>query len=292
MRNLNVVSEADLRTVCKERIEALEHWLRRLIDDLLRPAYGDYFEHKEPNGDRILKRRLAEQVEERRAREPGRYPRKVDAILLEDVVDIICNEKLYKSFFREPLSGAYPDGREEARTFLSRLLVPRNHLAHSNPISVRQAEQVVCYTNDVIDSLKSHYAKVGMNSEYNVPLFLRYSDSFGNSFTRSEFNDLGGGGLLALYRDPRFSLRPGDVLRVEVEVDSSFESDSYSVSWETQPARMTEANSTTILVLPIEVRHVSAQFYVACKVTSNKDWHRLGQQDDKVTVAYKVLPPL
>lgn len=293
MLNLSSLSEADLRNVCKERLEALEHWLRRLIEDILGQAYGDYFEHTEPNGDRILKKRLAEQVAERRKKEAGRYPRKIDAILLEDAIDIVCNEKLFKAHFREPLSVAYPDGREEVRTFLGRLLIPRNHLAHSNPISVRQAEQVVCYTNDVIDSLKSYYIKVGMSTEYNVPLFMRYSDSFGNSFTRSQFHDIAGGGLLALYNDPRFSLRPGDVLRVEVEVDPSFEPDSYSISWETQPAGLLQPSSTAVLVLPIEARHVAEQFYVDCKVSSNKDWHRLGFGiDDKVSVAYKVLPPI
>lgn len=293
MFNLHTLGEADLRTTCKERLEALEHWLRRLIDDHLRPTYGDYFEHTDSNGDRLLKKRLAEQVAERCAKEPNRYPRKIDAILLEDAIDIVCNERLFKTHFREPLSVAYPDGREEARTFLIRLLSARNHLAHSNPISVRQGEQIICYTNDVIDSLKSYYIKTGMNSEYNVPLFLRYTDSFGNTFTRSQFQEHVGGILLALYRDARFALRPGDVLRSEVEIDATFDKSSYTVSWNTHPATLAESNSTTILVVPIEVRHVSEHFYVGCTIITNREWHRLGSGcDDELSVAYKVLPPV
>ena len=84
-------------------------------------------------------------------------------MLLEDAIYIICKPELLKDHFRVPLAIAFPDGREEARTFLNRILAPRNNLAHANAISTRQSEQVVCYSNDVIDSLKQHYRAIGMH---------------------------------------------------------------------------------------------------------------------------------
>ena len=37
------MNDAEIRSICKEKIESLEHWLRRLIEDTLTPVYGDYF---------------------------------------------------------------------------------------------------------------------------------------------------------------------------------------------------------------------------------------------------------
>lgn len=167
---IHTLTDSEIRSVCKERIEVLEHWLRRLIDDLLSQTYGNYLGHEDAQGNRLIRKRLAEQIEERRRKESNRYPRIVDAILLDDAIDIVCNPQLFKTHFRQPLSLAFPNGENEARTFLTRLLAPRNHLSHANAISVRQAEQVICYTNDVIDSLKSYYGNINMQSQYNVPL--------------------------------------------------------------------------------------------------------------------------
>ena len=42
--SLHLLSDSDLRTGCKEAIDALELWLRRIIDIALRPDFGDdYF---------------------------------------------------------------------------------------------------------------------------------------------------------------------------------------------------------------------------------------------------------
>ncbi|HEX4950262.1 MAG TPA: hypothetical protein VFZ34_26595, partial [Blastocatellia bacterium] len=82
--------DLETRSICKEKIESLEHWLRRLIEDVLRPVYGDYFVYKDASGNRLINSKLSQTVEERRAKEPLRYPRKIDAVLLEDAVNIIC----------------------------------------------------------------------------------------------------------------------------------------------------------------------------------------------------------
>jgi len=104
---LQKVTDSELRSICKERIEALEHWLRRLIDDVLTPLYGDYFMHADAKGNRLIRGSLSQQVEERRAKEPSRYPRKIDAVLLEDAVDIICKPELFKNHFSKALYDAF-----------------------------------------------------------------------------------------------------------------------------------------------------------------------------------------
>jgi hypothetical protein len=67
-----------------------------------------------------------------------------------------------QTHFGIALKHAFPHGREEARTFLVRIMETRNSLAHVNAISSRTAEQVICYSNDIIDSLKHHYRDLGM----------------------------------------------------------------------------------------------------------------------------------
>jgi len=175
------MKDSEVRSQCKEKLESLEHWLRRLIDDTLTPVYGDYFSFTDQVGNRLIKNSLVQQVAARRVHEPARYPRNIDAVLLDDAVDIVCKPDLFQKHFRQALSKAFPDGREEARTFLGRLLAPRNNLAHANAISARQAEQIICYSNDVIDSLKDYYRTLGMHEIYNVPTILKVTDSFGHA---------------------------------------------------------------------------------------------------------------
>ena len=294
MVNLPEISDSDIRAVCKNRIESLEYWLRRLIDDMLRPHYGDYFSHADTQGNRLIGKAVSDPIEKRFLREPTRYPRKIDAALLEDCIAIVCKPQLFNLYFRAPLSRAFPDGSAEARTFLKRLLAPRNQLSHANAISLRQAEQIVCYTNDIIDSLKAFYLDTGMQSEYNVPLILRATDSFGNTFMRDQFQLFPGGGILkVLYPDDRFRLRPGDTLTIEVEVDPAFDPASYTLSWSTSARVPLKTANTPKIVVPITDRHVSEQFYVYCDLTTKREWHRLQRGvDDRLAIAYKVLPPI
>lgn len=291
---LQKVTDAELRSICKERIEALEHWLRRLIDDLLAPAYGDYFAHVDAKGNRLIRGSLSQQVESRRSSEPDRYPRKIDAVLLEDAVDIICKPELFRQHFGKPLLGAFPDGREEARTFLCRLLVPRNNLAHANAISIRQAEQIVCYANDVIDSLKNYYRERGMQQDYNVPLILKVTDSFGQVFTRSQFGSCHDGGIMKTFFDqPQYFLRPGDTLVIELEVDPSFGPDTYTLSWASVKGVGSPAPPGPRIVIPITNKHVGQQFDIQCRLTTKNEWHRMHMgADDFLMLCYKVLPPV
>lgn len=288
------LSDSDIRRACREKIEALEHWLRRMIDDALAEKYGDYFSHTDASGSRIIKSAIAQDAIARRQREPQRYPRPIDAVLLEDAVDIVCNPQLFKDNFRIPLHQAFPDGREEARTFLKRISAPRNNLAHANAISLRQAEQVICYANDVIDSLKAHYRSVGMENNYDAPLILKLTDSFGNSFSRSQFTTVHDGGIMKIFlNDNDLHLRPGDVLTLEVEVDPSYDPATYSIRWSSTKPWSDQPQDTCRVVVPITNLQVGQQFDVMCYVTANRDWHRMGMGvDDFLHVCYRVLPPV
>ena len=42
---LYMLSDNEIRNQCREKLESLEHWLRRLIDETLSVKYGDYFSH-------------------------------------------------------------------------------------------------------------------------------------------------------------------------------------------------------------------------------------------------------
>lgn len=288
------MKDSEIRTQCWEKIESLEHWLRRLIDDTLTPVYGDYFDFTDQAGNRLVKASLAQQVATRRASEPMRYPRNIDAVLLEDAVDIICKQDLYQKHFRQALRSAFPEGREEARTFLGRLLIPRNNLAHANAISVRQAEQIICYSNDLIDALKGYYRTLGMQETYNVPTILKVTDSFGHSFTRSQFGACHDGGIMMNFIDsPALFLRPGDILTLEVEVDPAFDSATYKLAWASTKQWGAASLDAAKAVIPITNKQVGQQFDVQCRVTSDKDWHRMHMGcDDFLMLYYKVLPPI
>jgi hypothetical protein len=288
------LEDSEIRNRCKEKLESLEHWLRRLIDEALSKEYGDFFYHSDEKGNRLISNKIVDAISLRVTREPDRYPRKVDAILLDDAIDIICKPPLFKKHFREPLAIAFPSGRDVAREFMLRLVDPRNRLAHANSISLRQAEQVVCYTNDIIESIKKYYGDRNMSEEYNVPLILKLVDSFGNTFHRSQFGEVHDGGIMkTLFDDPQFYMRPGDVLTLEVEVDPSFSEDEYEISWASAKGLSHPIPNGRKAVIHITDKQVAKQFDVQCRVTSNKSWHRMHLgADDFMAYYVRVLPPI
>jgi hypothetical protein len=287
------MSDDAIRSACKEKLESLEHWLRRLIDDTLAPVFGDYFVYRDSKGNNLIRADIAKSVDARRLREPSRYSRKIDAVLLDDAVAIVCKPELFNAHFRPALEAAFPNGREAARTYLNRIVAPRNHLAHSNAISNRDAERIICYSNDVIDSLKQYYRNRGMQQDYDVPLILRVSDSFGQTFTRAQCNHLVDGRiLLELNNKPHLYLRPGDTYSADVEVDPAYDPSSYSLNWASTRG-LTCADTGRKLALTIENRFVGQQFDLQCHVRTKRDWHRMSTgMDDFLLIYLKVLPPV
>ena len=289
------LTQDELRSYCRGVVEALEYWLRRLVDQELTRAFGsDFLNAQDEHGNNVANREIRESITSRFNGSPDRYARPIDAALLDDVIDLVCNPRLFARFFQAPLQVAYPNGRDEARTFLKRLVEPRNRLSHANPISIRQAEQIVCYSGDVIDSIKQYYLANNMSQSYNAPTVIKIEDSFGHSVHDGGIRrNSTGSGFVDFRADSQSDLRPGDTLSVEVEADPSFEPEGYEVSWafynQDPSIRSFRGNR---LVLDIENKHVKPDFVIYCKVTSNLDWHRLGDCDDRVSIIYRILPPL
>lgn len=292
--SLHRLSNAELRADCKAAIESLEFWLRRVIDVSLRPEFGEnYIDVQNPtNGQYLLKKSLREGLSERMRREPGRYPRHIDTALLEDELYIVCHPELYAKFFKPFFSSAYPLGNDEMRFFLKRIAVSRNPLAHSNPISVRQAEQAICYSHDAIDAIRKHFETLRMGKDFNAPTIIKILDSNGSVFNDAQIerNSTGRGGVNLSEDDSRW-LRVGDTLSVEVEVDHSFSPDDYRIEWvyTNQVADRTIPIGNRISIEIVDL-HVGHEFSIYCKVISNQSWHRCGDVDDCVSLVYKVLP--
>lgn len=283
-----------LRDFCRSNIETLEIWLRRLIDDQLREKFGaDYFSYQDSNQNFIIKKKTRDNVQSRRSKEPERYPRDIDAILLEEAFDIVFHPDLFKNYFREAFSEAFPDGIEEAKTFTNRIAAARNPLSHANIISIRQAEQVICYSNDIIDSLKGFYRKKGLQKMYNVPMFIQVTDSKGNTFHEPQiktYRNSTGRAALPL-QSAGNELFPGDTLKIEVVIDPSFNANEYQVAWMYSTNGLSLQASGNSFTLAITNTHIREDFTVYCTVKSpGKGWYRLGDCDDQLSITYRVLP--
>lgn len=133
-----------------------------------------------------------------------------------------------------------------------------------------------------------------MQQDYDVPLILKITDSFGQAFTRSQFGMCHDGGIMKSFLDqPEYFLRPGDTLTLELEVDPSFPQDSYSLTWGSAKDFSLSSQTGSRIVISITNKHVGQQFDVQCRLTTNKEWHRMHMgADDFLMLYYKVLPPL
>ena len=225
------LTEKDLRDHCKRAIETIEQWMRRLIDQKLTESYGaDYLNAKRTNGDRVINKGIAKALTERMAQEPDRYPTLISAALLEDEISLLCHPELYKEHFVIALKNAFPEGNDEARTFLQRLVPIRNALSHSNTISVHDAYRVLCYTHDVIQSIKDYYRAVNMGRQFDVPTIIPVTDSLGHDRLLSDPNRAAAV-ILDFSRDDKDVLHCGDTLSIEVEVDPTFDASTYEIKW-------------------------------------------------------------
>ena len=104
------------------------------------------------------------------------------------IIYLLCTDKFYQLMFKDILIHSYPQGNNEAREFLGRLIPIRNKLSHSNPITIREAEKAICYSNDFIDGVKEYYKKEGKDRMYNVPTIIRIIDSLGNEFNTNQIS--------------------------------------------------------------------------------------------------------
>jgi hypothetical protein len=278
-------SDDEIRNVCKQTLESLEFWLRRLIHDSLSKDFGhNYIQAKKNESDYLIKSSIRKSILDRIEIEPNRFSRHIDASLLEHQIDIICNPELYNKYFSLPLKEAFPDGREEAKTFLKRLEYPRNCLYHANPISIRVSEQVVCYSHDVIESIKKYYHMNNQEKEYDVPTIIKFTDSFGNVFHKTDSNNI----VFVDYSDkPECILYPGDILKIEIEIDPSYKSSKFQFRFGGTPQDYSDSN---ILIYKISESDPQPKKTIHCQVKSDRKWHRFSGRDDQITVFYKILP--
>jgi hypothetical protein len=285
------INEMDLRDDCKRTIDSLELWMRRLIHLQLSSAYGSgYLDALMPGGNRVVKKEMAKRLADEAATNRKRYPTPLDAAYLDDVIALICNPELFKLHFSHALRQAFPEGRDEAYTFLTRLIPIRNALYHSNAISVHDAHRVLCYSLDVIASLKAYYSAQNMQQQFNAPTILRLTDSLGHAATFSAANrSPDSPGMLDYSRDENSLLYCGDTLSIEVEVDATFDPSTYTVEWTIANVGGAIVQGPKFVLL-LEPRYVSARFCAVCRVKSDAAWHRFGTHDDQIDIAYRVLP--
>ncbi len=287
---LNKIPNRDIRGYGKEYIESLEYWLRIVIDRELRTNYGtNYINAKDDKGNFLLNGKIRKEIEDRYNSEKSRYPRPIDACLLDTAIEIVTKPQLFKLHFRKYFELNFKIGREMLAEILNRLVYPRNCLYHSNPISIRALEQIVCYTNDVIDSIKDYYKNNNMNEEFNVPKILKFTDSFGNSQYREQFNPKNIAIKHLSLIKPEFYLYPGDKLKIEVEMDTTFPRSEYRIGWSSAKG-INNIHDSNILDLTIEEKHIGDNLDIQIRVITNKKWHKFGDKDDFLLIRYRVLP--
>lgn len=285
MNTIIELNEAELRSICKQKIENLERWIRRIIDANLSATYGkNWINFKNQNGDFLINSRIRNNVRNIKEKDPERASIEINALYLNDLISILCNEKLFKVAFSDVFKYSFPEGREFIKYMLERLVPIRNKLSHSNPISIREAEQVICYSNDFLDGLKLHYQHIGEEKMYNVPMIIRLVDSFGNEFAEEQIsrNETGRGRCKIEHE-----IYSGDIISLEVFIDPSFDSNSYDVKWLVKNSY----SYGTKLVFRVDDSCVGVNFVIYCSVISKEhSWHRCTDVDDSISIIYSVLP--
>ena len=288
------LKETELRDLCRHHIDTFENWSRRILDETFKSNYGaDYFGYMVSDDQPLIKSEIKNRIEKRMIDNPGRFPRKIDAILLEDIEYFLCRDDLYNKHFKKVLEPFY-SGIFEVRKVLERLIPIRNKLSHGNTISIREAEQCICYTGDLIDVYKQYYVSIGKDRDYNVPVFLRIKDSLGHDMVREDSSyswELYFYGNLA----PKIQLRSGDTYKLWVEVDSSFNSSFYEIEWVVKQdfGTVIKKGIGNIIEFTLSNKQVSYAPQIFISLVTKRDWHRFHDVDDMIKLNYeRVLPPI
>ncbi len=281
-------TQDELRSYCRKSIESLEIWARNLIQEKMVAEYGtDYINTKTSNNEPLVKKEVCNHIKSMMDKEPGRFKRPVDTLFLDHIVYFLCNHKWYKKLFKEALDYIYPQGKDEAREFLNRLVPIRNPLSHSNPISIRQVEQAICYSHDFVEGLKKYYKDKGEEQVWNVPRIIRVKDSFGNIFDNP--SDIHG--VASVFTISNL-IHCGDTYSVEVEIDSSFKPEEYYIKWRFNLHDTSEYNDKTKFVVSFSPSDVEEDTSISCTIISKKEWHKHRSYDNRVIIGFSVLPPL
>lgn len=281
-------SEEEIRTLCRNSIESLEIWARRLIDEKMTEKYGkNYIDFCLENGTPIIKKEVCNRVKQMQQKEPKRFPRVVDALLLDDIIYILCKPEFYKNLFQDAMKYSYPHGHDEARDFLTRLIPIRNSLSHSNHISMHQAEQAVCYSNDFIESIKIYEKERGKEKVWNIPRIIRITDSLGNTFENPIDKNINSSIFIIEQK-----LYCGETYSIDVEIDSSFSENEYDIVWKDYTTEIFEFHNKTHFIMKLSEKDVSESHGLSCLIISHEKWHKYKFYDCKVDLLLTILPPV
>ncbi len=275
---LHDIPQSVLRDACRRRLETLELWLKRVVHEELSIEFGDYL-NAQLNGLPVIKSDIRKAIKREQEITPTRRP--VDAMSLEQLISVICNHRLFKPYFAEPFQLCFSLKEKQLEVFLNRLGRARNRLSHTQHISILHTERVLCYTDDIILSLKRHYKQKGKEREMNRPFFTRFYDNLGNEeHLQSDRRGFG-------YR--KQTLYPGETLGLHVEVDASFKPEDYDIKWRHKRGLPPIATGSHCLLV-LDDSHVNIDCEFSATLIANKvKTHLHGHYDDMIIVSYKVL---
>ena len=279
-------TQEELRSYCRKSIETLEIWARNLIHEKMVAEYGaDYIGLKTSNNEPLVKKEICNHIKSMIDKEPERFKRPVDTLFLDHIVYFLCNHKWYKKLFKDALDYIYPQGKDEAREFLNRLVPIRNPLSHSNPISIRQVEQAICYSHDFVEGLKKYYKDKGEEQVWNVPRIVKVKDSLGNVFDNPTD---GITGSIFVIKEPFYC---GDKYSVEIEVDPSFSKDEYDIIWTNYSRnRQTAFKNSFKYDITFGAKDIAQLHIIEATIIQKKEWHKYTYHDCKICLHLTVLP--
>ena len=281
-------SEEQLRAICKTSIESLEMWARRLIHDEMTRKFGDRFAYVQTNdGNFLVKKEIRQHITFMRSKEPSRFQRDVDTLFFEHIIYFLCNQRFYKELFHNALLRIYPQGIEEARLYLERLIPIRNALSHANTISIHQAERAVCYSHDFVEGIKEYYRERGLEKVWNVPRIVKVTDSLGNVFINEK--DIGSASCDAIFTIPQ-KLYCGDTYSVEIEIDASFNPNDYQIKWVTRGEEIKQYENKMNFSISFSESDICVARQIECMTIQNKTWHKYRDADSVVSLLFTVLP--
>lgn len=283
-------SEEEIRSLCRVNIEAFEKWARTIIDSELTKNLGvNYFDLELAPNVPVVKKSIRDKTAQMMISNPQRFHRKIDTLFLDEIIYLLCRNDLYKRFFKDFLDLIYPDGNAEARTYLNRLVPIRNCLSHSNPISIRDAERCICYTNDFIDGVKQYFYDKGEERVFNTPNAIKLNDSLGNEFqlnkdTMFESICINRTGTTQLHQ---FHL--GERYSAWLTLDPSFTPEQYTIEWHIECGRHLGNDSRLDIEIAEDMMRERCPIY--CTIKSTKSWHRYRGYDQQFAIVFQVLPP-
>ena len=237
----------------------------------------------------VIKKSIRDKAKEMMKNHPQRFQRKIDTLFLDEIIYLLCRNDLYNKFFKNFLDSIYPDGNAEARTFLNRLVPIRNCLSHSNPISVRDAERCICYSNDFIEGVKEYFYVKGQGRVFNTPNAIKLTDSLGNEFHLNKDKSFESICINRVGTNQLYQFHIGEKYSAWLTLDPSFEPEQYTFDWHIECGRHLGSNSRIDIEITEDMIRVRCPIY--CTIRSTNSWHRYRGYDQQFAIVFQVIPP-